>query len=112
MLSLGGFKGGLPPLCYVMDKEYIVKEFGEILLDIDVELGRKKVAISELLRWEPDLIIKLDKTSGESIDVLVNNKPIAYAEIIVLDEKFAIRITDIYSDEALVEKNKDGLYDW
>lgn len=94
------------------DINYIIKEFGDILLDINAELARKRVTIGEMLKWEPDYIVRLDKTSGESIDLLVNNKPFAYGEIIVLDDKFGVRLTDVYSDEALLEKNKDELYDW
>jgi flagellar motor switch protein FliN/FliY len=90
----------------------IIKEFGDILLDINAELSRKKVKISDLLKWETDYIVRLDKTSGESIDLIVNGKPFAYGEIIVLDDKFGVRLTDVYSDEALLEKNKDDIYDW
>jgi flagellar motor switch protein FliN/FliY len=90
----------------------IIKEFGDILLDINAELSRKKVKISDLLKWETDYIVRLDKTSGESIDLIVNGKPFAYGEIIVLDDKFGVRLTDVYSDEALLEKNKDDIYEW
>ncbi|MDY6821321.1 MAG: FliM/FliN family flagellar motor switch protein [Deferribacterota bacterium] len=94
------------------DKDYVIKEFGDILFDVTVELARKKVAIGELLQWEEGHIVKFNKTSGEAIDILVNNKPIAYGEIIVLDDKFGVRFTDVYDDEELLEKNKEGLYDW
>jgi flagellar motor switch protein FliN/FliY len=96
----------------IKDISYIIKEFGDLLLDLNAELARKRVKIGELLKWETDYIVKLDKTSGEAIDLLVNGKPFAYGEVIVLDDKFGIRITDVYSDEALLEKNKNDLYDW
>jgi flagellar motor switch protein FliN/FliY len=94
------------------DINNIIKEYGDILVDIEAELARKSVKIGEMLKWEVDYIVRLDKTSGEAIDILVNKKPIAYGEIIVLDDKFGVRLTDVYSDEALLEKNKDGLYEW
>ena len=95
-----------------MDNEFIKKGLGNILLDVFVELGRQNAKISEMLRWEVGDIIKFDKTSGETLDILVNHKPIASGEIIVIDDKFAIRVTDILSEEALIEKNKDELYAW
>jgi len=88
------------------DIKDIIKEFGDILVDVEAELARKNVKIREMLTWEADYIVRLNKTSGEAIDILVNKKPIAYGEIIVLDDKFGIRLTDVYSDEALLEKIK------
>ncbi len=52
----------------------------------------------------------MNKTSGEPVDFLVNEKPLAYGEVMVLDEKFGIRISEILTKEQLVEKFKDGLY--
>jgi flagellar motor switch protein FliN/FliY len=94
-----------------MDREEIKETYGEVLFDIHVELGRKKVTIGEMLRWESGTIIKLNKTSGEPVDFLVNGKPLAYGEVMVLDERFALRITEILTKENLVEKYKDGLYE-
>ena len=94
-----------------MDREQIKDLYGEVLLDTFVELGRKKVTIGDMLRWETGTIIKLNKTSGEPVDFLVTGKPLAYGEVMVLDERFALRITEIITKEALVEKYKDGLYD-
>jgi flagellar motor switch protein FliN/FliY len=94
-----------------MNLEEVKANYGEILFDISVELGRKKVTIGEMLRWEPGTIIRINKTSGEAVDFLINGKPITYGEVMVLDEHFAVRITEILSKEMIVEKSKDGLYD-
>ena len=94
-----------------MDREEIKDIYGNVLFQICVELGRKKVTISEMLRWESGTIIRLNKTSGEPVDFLVRGKPLAYGEVMVLDERFALRITEIITKEMLVEKYKDGLYD-
>lgn len=94
-----------------MDREQIKEVYGEVLLDTYVELGRKKVTIGEMLRWESGTIIKLNKTSGEPVDFLVTGKPLAYGEVMVLDERFALRITEILTKEMLIEKYKDGMYD-
>jgi flagellar motor switch protein FliN/FliY len=95
-----------------MDREEIKETYGEVLFEIFVELGRKKVTIGEMLRWESGTIIKLNKTSGEPVDFLVSGKPLAYGEVMILDERFALRITEILTKEMLVEKFKDGLYDF
>lgn len=94
-----------------MDKEYVKEQFGEVLINVYVELGRKLVSIGDMLSWDSGTIIKLNKTSGESVDFIVNNKPLANGEIMVLDDKFGIRITDIMSKTAISEMKKDGLYD-
>jgi len=95
----------------MIDIESVLNRFGNVLLNVDVELGRKLVSIGEMLSWERGTIIKLSKTSGESVDFLVNKKPVAVGEVMVIDEKFAIRITEVLSKEILFELSKDGLYD-
>ena len=92
------------------DVELAKQEFGEVLFDIDVELGRKLVKVRELLNWEKGTILKFTKTSGEPVDFLVNGKPLALGEIMVLDERFAIRITEILDKEDLTEMYKNGMY--
>jgi flagellar motor switch protein FliN/FliY len=92
------------------DVELAKNEFGEVLFDIKVELGRKLVKVRELLNWEKGTILKFSKTSGEPVDFLVNGKPLALGEIMVLDEKFAMRVTEILDKEDLTEMYKNGMY--
>ncbi|MDR0453704.1 MAG: FliM/FliN family flagellar motor switch protein [Deferribacteraceae bacterium] len=94
-----------------MDREEIKERYGNVLFNICVELGRKKVSIGEMLRWETGTIIRINKTSGEPVDFLVRGKPLAFGEVMVLEERFALRITEILTKEMLVEKYKDGLYE-
>ncbi|MDR2869920.1 MAG: FliM/FliN family flagellar motor C-terminal domain-containing protein [Deferribacteraceae bacterium] len=94
-----------------MDREQIKEIYGEVLLEAKVELARRKVTIGEMLRWESGTIVKFNKTSGEPVDFLIRGKPLAYGEVMVLDERFALRITEILTKELLVEKYKDGLYE-
>ena len=89
---------------------FVKKQFGEVLFDVMVELGRKKVSIKEMLGWEKGTILKFKKTSGEPVDFLVNGKPLAFGEVMVLDDKFAVRITEILERETLTEMYKDGMY--
>lgn len=71
----------------------------EILLDIplevSVELGRTKMIIKDLIQLGPGSIIELDKLIGEPVDLLVNDNLIARGEVVVFDENFGVRITDI-----------------
>ncbi|TCK59563.1 FliM/FliN family flagellar motor switch protein [Seleniivibrio woodruffii] len=92
------------------DTQIAKQEFGEVLFDIKVELGRKLVKVRDLLGWEKGTILKFNKTSGEPVDFLVNGKPLALGEIMVLDDKFAMRITEILDKEKLTEMYKNGMY--
>jgi flagellar motor switch protein FliN/FliY len=71
----------------------------EVPLDIAVELGRTRLTIRELLDINQGSILELDKLAGEPVDVLVNGKPLARGEVVVIDEEFGIRITDVVSQE-------------
>jgi flagellar motor switch protein FliN/FliY len=71
----------------------------ELLLDvkvtISVELGRSQMSIKDLLSLGAGSIVTLDKLAGEPVDILVNGKPIAKGEVVVIDESFGVRILDI-----------------
>ncbi|SFG00614.1 flagellar motor switch protein FliN/FliY [Lachnospiraceae bacterium C7] len=67
----------------------------DVPLDVTVELGRTKKTISEILDFSPGKIIELDKIAGEPIDVLVNGKYVARGEVVVIEESFGVRITEI-----------------
>jgi flagellar motor switch protein FliN/FliY len=71
----------------------------ELLLDIPmevvVELGRTKKKISEVLELSGGSIVELDKMAGEPVDVYVNSKLVAKGEVVVIDEHFGVRITEI-----------------
>jgi len=69
----------------------------DVPLDITVELGRTHKKISEILEFSPGQVIELDKLAGEPIDILVNGKFVAKGEVVVIDENFGIRITEIVS---------------
>jgi flagellar motor switch protein FliN/FliY len=71
----------------------------DVPLEVTVELGRTVKTIKEILEFAPSSIIELDKLAGEPIDILVNGKFIAKGEVLVIDENFGIRITDIINVE-------------
>lgn len=67
----------------------------DVPLNVTVELGRTNKTISEILDLSPGKIIELDKIAGEPIDVLVNGKYVAKGEVVVIEESFGVRITEI-----------------
>ena len=60
-----------------------------------MELGRTSKSISEILNFAPGTVIELDRIAGEPIDVLVNGKFVARGEVVVIEESFAVRVTEI-----------------
>ena len=80
----------------------------EMLMDIPfqvtVELGRTKRSVKEILELSPGSIIELDKLAGEPVDILVNNRLIAKGEVVVIDENFGVRVTDIVSKSDRIKK--------
>ena len=70
----------------------------DVPLDVTVELGRTTKSIQEILEFNPGTIIELDKIAGEPIDVLVNGKNVAKGEVVVIEESFGVRITEIIKE--------------
>jgi flagellar motor switch protein FliN/FliY len=78
----------------VLDKKNI-NLIMDVPLQVTVELGRTEKLIKDILEFSPGSIIELDKLAGEPVDILVNGKTIAKGEVVVIDESFGVRITDI-----------------
>lgn len=70
----------------------------DVPLEVTVELGRTSKSIKEILDFSPGTIIELDKLAGEPIDVLVNGKFVAKGEVVVIEENFGIRVTEIIKE--------------
>ncbi|QTQ11740.1 flagellar motor switch protein FliN [Treponema parvum] len=69
----------------------------DVFMEMTVELGRTKKQIKDILVMGEGTIIELDKLAGEPVDILVNHKPIAKGEVVVIDENFGVRVTEILS---------------
>ena len=70
----------------------------DVPLQVTVELGRTTKSISDILDFSPGKIIELDKLAGEPIDILVNGKNVAKGEVVVIEESFGVRITEIINN--------------
>jgi flagellar motor switch protein FliN/FliY len=69
----------------------------DIPLEVTVEIGRTRLAIRELLQLGPGSVVELQKLAGETLDVLINGKPIARGEAVMVNDKFGVRLTDVIS---------------
>jgi flagellar motor switch protein FliN/FliY len=76
----------------------------DIPLQVTVELGSTKKSVKEILELSSGSIIELDKLAGEPVDILVNNRLVAQGEVVVIDENFGVRVTDIISQSDRLKK--------
>lgn len=76
----------------------------DIPLQVTVELGRAKRTVKDILRLSPGAVVELDKLAGEPVDIYVNNKLIAKGEVVVIDENFGVRVTEIASQKDRIHK--------
>ncbi|HID00914.1 MAG TPA: flagellar motor switch protein FliN [Piscirickettsiaceae bacterium] len=82
----------------------------DVLLDIPVtvslEIGRTKATIRNLLSYTQGSVVELDRLAGEPLDVLVNGTLIAHGEVVVINDKFGVRLTDVISPRERIKKLK------
>jgi len=76
----------------------------DIPLEVTVELGRTKMLINDLLKLGQGSVIELTKFAGESLEILANQKAIARGEVVVVNEKYGIRLTEVISPMERVER--------
>ena len=70
----------------------------DVPVELAVEIGRTRMTIRETLALGPGSIVTLNRLAGEPVDLLVNGKPIARGEVVVIDEEFGLRVTEVVSD--------------
>ena len=78
----------------------------DVKMTLTVELGRNKMLIKEMLALGEGSIIELDKLAGEPVDLLVNSKLIAKGEVVVIDENFGVRVTDIVAPSERIKSER------
>jgi flagellar motor switch protein FliN/FliY len=82
----------------------------EVILDVPVtlsmEVGRTRIPIRNLLQLNQGSVIELDRAAGEPLDVFVNGTLVAHGEVVVVNEKFGIRLTDVISPAERIKKLK------
>lgn len=94
MPSAGGGSSDSPDLDVILD----------IPVNISMEVGNTEISIRNLLQLNQGSVIELDRLAGEPLDVLVNGTLIAHGEVVVVNEKFGIRMTDVISPSERIKK--------
>ncbi|MCL2219370.1 MAG: flagellar motor switch protein FliN [Chitinispirillia bacterium] len=92
----GGYDGPKENIDLLLDVE----------LEINIELGKSEMSIKRILELAPGSIVELDKLAGEPVDLIVNNKIVARGEVVVVDDKFGIRVVSLVSAEDRIKSLK------
>lgn len=92
-LDAGALTGAPQSLDLIMD----------VMLRVTVELGRSRMTVEEVLNLGTGAVVELDKLAGEPVDILANDRPIARGEVVVVDENFGVRVTEILSPRSRVQ---------
>jgi flagellar motor switch protein FliN len=72
-----------------------LRRLSDVPIDLTVEIGRTRLTVGETLELRQGSILTLNRMAGEPVDLLVNGTPIARGEVVVIDEQFGVRITDV-----------------
>ena len=72
-----------------------LRRLSDVPVDLTVEIGRTRMTVGETLELRPGSIVTLNRMAGEPVDLLVNGTPIAHGEVVVIDEQFGLRVTDV-----------------
>lgn len=86
------------------DEEFNLDVILDVPVTISMEIGQTKISIRNLLQLNQGSVIELDRLAGEPLDVLINGTLIAHGEVVVVNEKFGIRLTDVISPVERVKK--------
>jgi flagellar motor switch protein FliN/FliY len=68
---------------------------GDVDLDVRIELGRTSMLVDDVLKLSPDSVVELDKAAGDPVDIFVNGRHVARGEVLVLNENFCVRVSEI-----------------
>lgn len=83
-------------------READLRRLSDVPVDLTVEIGRTRMTVGETLQLRPGSIVSLNRTAGEPVDLLVNGTRIACGEVVVVDEEFGLRITEVLHDDGEV----------
>ncbi|WP_249009127.1 flagellar motor switch protein FliN [Conexibacter sp. DBS9H8] len=76
-----------------------LRRLADVPVDVTVEIGRTRMTVGEMLELHQGSIVTLNRMAGEPVDLLVNGTPIARGEVVVVDEQFGLRVTDVLGGE-------------
>ena len=80
-----------------------LRRLHDVPVELAVEIGRTRMTIGQTLELRPGSVVSLNRLAGEPVDLLINGKPIARGEVVVIDEEFGLRVTDVVSTGRSIE---------
>jgi flagellar motor switch protein FliN/FliY len=80
-----------------------LRRLSDVLMELSVEIGRTRMTVGETLQLRAGSIVTLERLAGEPVDLLVNGTPIARGEVVIVDEQFGLRVTEIVEGDAAAE---------
>src|SRR3954467_7272557 len=87
----------LQPAATVGGEGADLRRLHNVPVELAVEIGRTHMTIAQTLELRPGSVVSLNRLAGEPVDLLINGKPIARGEVVVIDEEFGLRVTDVVS---------------
>src|SRR3954452_9546862 len=88
-----------------------LRRLHEVPVELAVEIGRTRMTIGQTLELRPGSVVSLNRLAGEPVDLLINGKPIARGEVVVIDEEFGLRVTDVVSTGRSLEDEAESAED-
>lgn len=79
-----------------------LRRLSDVLMELSVEIGRTRMTVGEMLQLRAGSIVTLERLAGEPVDLLVNGTPIARGEVVIVDEEFGLRVTEIVAGDPVV----------
>ena len=76
-----------------------IADFADVPVDVEVELGRRIMTIAQILELGPDSVIRMARSAGDNMDILVGGSLIGYGEIVIIEDSVGVRITDFGLEE-------------
>jgi flagellar motor switch protein FliN/FliY len=84
-----------------------LRRLHDVPVELAVEIGRTRMTIGQTLELRPGSVVSLNRLAGEPVELLINGKPIARGEVVVIDEEFGLRVTDVVSTGRSIEDEAD-----
>ncbi len=100
-IQLAPLEPGVDPV-YAADSSEL-ERLGQVTLELTVEVGRTRMTLGDALALGPGSVITLDRLAGQPVDLLVNGKPVARGEVVVIDDVFGLRVTQICPSGAVAD---------
>ena len=76
-----------------------IADLADVTLDVEVELGRRIMTIAQILQLGPDSVVRMGRSAGDNIDILIGGALVGYGEIVIIEDSVGVRITDFGLEE-------------